>query len=307
MKPKKIVIILFILFSAYELFSQENEYSRSMYVNAIEGLIVRKSPNINSERIGLLPNNTIVEVITEVGNQDYVVIDDIRGKWVYIYVFSLGNGWVFDGYLKNFESYPTVENKYMYINALEGLRVRSFPDINSERINSLPHLSIVRLIKEDENYIVIDDIRGKWVYVKADFYRNEVAGWVFDGYLMDGDKYKEYLKNIDIIQKFQERNDDQKSIIGFWIQNNKCDYFRFYENRTFEWAIEAGDVGARGIWYLKDGNYYLEHKISEGNDGFAFIDKPVVYQIIFFNNNVIMLKNKSQEDHELKVYMKPIW
>jgi hypothetical protein len=76
------------------------------YVNSVEGLRVRNTPNINGERTGLLPHLAQVNVIAE--DTDDVTIDNIKGKWVsiqFITPFNLAygtnplEGWVFNGYL----------------------------------------------------------------------------------------------------------------------------------------------------------------------------------------------------------------
>jgi uncharacterized protein YgiM (DUF1202 family) len=67
-----------------------------MYVYSPEGLRVRNSPSLDSERIGLLDNLTRVKIIKEDTNN--IFIDSINGKWVRILTENI-NGWVFDGYL----------------------------------------------------------------------------------------------------------------------------------------------------------------------------------------------------------------
>jgi hypothetical protein len=67
----------------------------------------------------------------------------------------------------------------MYVNSPEGLRGRKSPDITGEIIAVLNDLTKVKIIKEDDNYINIDEIRGKWVFVSSD----NIEGWVFNGYL----------------------------------------------------------------------------------------------------------------------------
>jgi len=71
-----------------------NEY---YLVNSNEGLRIRKEPEINSEKVGLFENNTVV-YLTE-NSSNIVQIDGINANWVYV---SRDNqkGWVFGGYLK---------------------------------------------------------------------------------------------------------------------------------------------------------------------------------------------------------------
>jgi hypothetical protein len=71
------------------------------------------------------------------------------------------------------------KDEIMYVNSIEGLRIRNLPNINGERIGLLEHYEKVKIIREDNSSIVIDGIEGKWVYVITE--NNE--GWVFNGYL----------------------------------------------------------------------------------------------------------------------------
>jgi hypothetical protein len=70
--------------------------------------------------------------------------------------------------------------KIMFVNSPEGLRVRNIPNLNGERIGLLNDLTEVKISREDENLLIIDDIEGKWVYIITD----DIEGWVFNGYLI---------------------------------------------------------------------------------------------------------------------------
>ena len=67
----------------------------------------------------------------------------------------------------------------MYVNASAGLRIRSTPDLNAERIGVLPHLTEVVVVQEQESAVTIDWIKGKWTLVRY----GGTEGWVFGGYL----------------------------------------------------------------------------------------------------------------------------
>jgi hypothetical protein len=72
-----------------------------------------------------------------------------------------------------------VANKILYVNSIEGLRVRNAPSTSGERIAILDNLTEVLVIREDGNEIIIDGINGKWTLIK---YEN-IEGWVFGGFL----------------------------------------------------------------------------------------------------------------------------
>lgn len=71
-----------------------NEY---YLVDSKEGLRIRREPYQNSEKIGLIKNNTVV-YLSKISSE-IVEIDTIKAQWVFV---SRDNqeGWVFGGYLK---------------------------------------------------------------------------------------------------------------------------------------------------------------------------------------------------------------
>ena len=99
-----VYIFLFLQLSAESLKYYENEKLRNtMYVNSLEGLNVRNSPNLAGKKICGLVNAFPVKII-EIGNE--VEIDGIKDNWVKILIpaFKWENqkpeyGWVFGGYL----------------------------------------------------------------------------------------------------------------------------------------------------------------------------------------------------------------
>jgi hypothetical protein len=88
-------------------------------------------------------------------------------------------------------------NKIMYVNSPEGLRVRASPSINGDRIGLLDHLTEVRIIREDNDIVIIEGIEGKWVFIIS-----PVGGWVFSGFLEDDEQY---------INRLSETNYDDES------------------------------------------------------------------------------------------------
>jgi len=172
----------------------------------------------------------------------------------------------------------------MYVNAIDGLRVRSSPNINSDRIGLLPHLTEVIVIEEDSSYVTIDNIRGKWIYMSTSL--SGLNGWVFNGYLMDRDEYENYINCIDIEQIPQVNSCEQ--LIGDWVsvEYTVCEFYRFYGNGTYEWIRYESDCSETGAWYIYEGKLYLAgiyttHGIIEF--------KNSIYQLNHFNNNILIL------------------
>jgi hypothetical protein len=86
------------------------------YVNSIEGLRVRKAPEINSEIIYLLRHREKVNIL-EIGSK--ANIDKIEGNWVLIETINT-KGWVFNGYLvseENFNIFEDAGKKFEIIKA----------------------------------------------------------------------------------------------------------------------------------------------------------------------------------------------
>jgi hypothetical protein len=101
------------------------------------------------------------------------------------------------------EQEQKILNKVMYVNSLEGLRVRNIPSINGDRIGLLDNLTEVTVVKEDDGFVVIDGIYGKWVNIIA-----PIEGWIFDGFL---ENYEQHMERMD-----QIKNTFEKNIIGKW-------------------------------------------------------------------------------------------
>jgi len=85
------------------------------------------------------------------------------------------------------------QEKIMYVNSQEGLRVRNLPSTSGERIGVIKFLDEVRIIREDNNNININGIDGKWVFIKG----NNIEGWVFNGYLSSSKKLIIWGQNIE--------------------------------------------------------------------------------------------------------------
>ncbi len=109
---------------AYTRISNRNKFT----VVAKNGLLIRESPDVNSNRIGKLPFNTDIEVL-EKTNVLFTFEDEegyttTEGHWVKIAVDNLNTshqyGYIFDGFLTPYEQ-PTIfrgwqNADYIYIN-----------------------------------------------------------------------------------------------------------------------------------------------------------------------------------------------
>jgi flagellar hook assembly protein FlgD len=93
----------------------------------------------------------------------------------------------------NFYIKPIINNwGKKAVNSPEGLNVRKEPELNSERIFTIPNNDIVYILKKDVKNVTIDGKNDRWYFVQY----NEYYGWVFGGYLIETEKneIKEELK-----------------------------------------------------------------------------------------------------------------
>lgn len=108
--------------------------------------------------------------------------------------------------------------KTMYVNAIDGLRVRNSPSSDGERVGLLDYRTEVRITKEDNNTVNIGGVDGKWVYIVF-----PIEGWVFDGFLED---YDSYIKRQAVTNT--ETNIKEK-LIGDWTIIEITPYIEKYE------------------------------------------------------------------------------
>ena len=79
------------------------------------------------------------------------------------------------------EGEQNLVGKTAFVNASAGLRVRSTPSVDGERIGALDYLTELKVVNIGSGNVMIDGVRGRWVKIIAD----NIEGWVFDGYLTE--------------------------------------------------------------------------------------------------------------------------
>jgi hypothetical protein len=94
------------------------------------------------------------------------------------------------------EDPPEVKHTTMNVNSPEGLNVRKEPSINAEKIYLLGDKQEVRIIEVDKSNITIDNINGYWTLIETD----RIKGWVFSGYLAEGNNKYIIQRDQGIIQ-----------------------------------------------------------------------------------------------------------
>ena len=169
----------------------------------------------------------------------------------------------------------------MYVNSEDGLKVRDYPSLKSNRLCGLSHRSPVKVVtigKEE----TIDGITAPWVEILLPRYEwkdfEAEYGWVFGGYLSAKQatfstkgwtdwNFKNYLS------KFH------------WIEDNdKYDrtILCFEEDGEFKLQIEERGAGAFGKWQIDFKNMSVVTKSAfmfAGDDDYTPEDETIVYKI----------------------------
>ena len=149
----------------------------------------------------------------------------------------------------------------MYVDSVEGLRVREKPSIKSNRLCGLQHrlpVKVVAIGKEE----TIDGITAPWVEILIPRYEwkdfEAEYGWVFGGYLSAKRatfstrgwtdwNFKQYLAKCDWVEN---------------IQSYSPEIYDFYENGDFSIKVEGRGLGANGTWMLDFKNRTITTKFA---------------------------------------------
>ena len=138
--------------------------------------------------------------------------------------------------------------KKMYVNSVNGLRVRNFPGEEGERIGVLDHFTEVSVVREEGNTVTIGGASGKWTYVET----NAIQGWVFGGFLSN------------------QMPDDSSFMTGAWdVDIDRYLIYIFRDTGRFIFGIKESGHGQVGTWNLKNNNLtfvYDEDEEGRKND-----------------------------------------
>jgi len=125
----------------------------------------------------------------------------------------------------------------MYVNALNGLRVRDAPE-DGEQIALLKYFTEVSVLEEKETAVTIGDVTGRWSLIEAAVDDAVIKGWVFGGFLTD------------------QMPDDPSFLFGVWYSHNMpFNWYTFRSNNTFNWEVEVhwgGEAPRPATWNLKN-------------------------------------------------------
>lgn len=135
----------------------------------------------------------------------------------------------------------------MYVNSEDGLKVRDYPSLKSNRLCGLPHgilLKVVAIGREE----TIDDITAPWVEILLPRYEwkddNPEYGWVFGGYLSG-----QRPENTQIIRN---ANELKQFILANQIWYSGALYYYFKSDGTYISWVESTGKENRGTWKVLD-------------------------------------------------------
>ena len=150
---------------------------------------VRKNPDINSEILGEIPQNTLVDVLEDMGVWIKIIYNNDIG-----YIKSEYVGTMFQ-----YKKYNSTKEK-----VFTGVNIRTSPSEDSESIATLDAGSDIDVIKEEENGWTQILYNDNIYYIKSDYVGND-------------EEYKEYQDNLDktpysdyLVEKYGFSKDLQK-------------------------------------------------------------------------------------------------
>lgn len=124
-------------------------YKSGEYVIAEkQGVYIRKQPNVSSQKLGAIPNNTKITVTS------------ISGSWGKT-VYNKKTGWVCLDYAK----YSPAKDLGVYkITAREGLNIRNSASSSGKKLGAIPY----------NTKVTVTSVKNGWGYVKY----GKVSGWI---------------------------------------------------------------------------------------------------------------------------------
>jgi len=178
-------------------------------------------------------------------------------------------------------------SQIMYVNNLDGLNLRKYPDNQSEIIKKVCLLDVVVIQAENNN--ILENIEGKWIHIEAlmDYRFVIEAGWVLIDYLMDKEEFNLYINNI--INEVKHENNDEiiQLFYGGWRGYDNRDYFEFRSDEIYQrMPYIAGGSMESGKWYIYNNDLFFDCTTYHEHGGY---DTHAVGQFYFINENSLIL------------------
>lgn len=189
---------------------------------------------------------------------------------IYIFMFLLTS--VFADKSRFYENGKIIDT--MYVNSEEGLRVRDYPSLKSNRLCGLPHrfpIKVVAIGKEE----TIDGITAPWIEILIPRYEwkddNPEYGWVFGGYLEEDRPQFVAPKNSEELKDFLEQ---LVFLIEFEANPESVFAVRMLPDGTYESGALNGARPTEGTWKALGKDSFL--LCETYHEGFVSNDKVTV-------------------------------
>ena len=165
---------------------------------------------------------------------------------------------------------PEPEIKTMYVNALDGLRVRNAPT-DGDVITTLAYSTEITVLEEEENSVTIGGVTGKWALIKTD----SIQGWAFGGFLSE------------------QFPSDTSFLIGTWRDSDDQQTGRqlAFESNRFTSSWLGGGPIVWGTWKL-EANILTLHVQEGGAYERTQMNVEEVYTLTVGNRNNITLRRQ---------------
>lgn len=179
-----------------------------------------------------------------------------------------------------------INGKVMYANSSEGLRIRSNPGLENERIGLLQFTEKVTLLEESEGCENIDGIDGQWFLIS----NGNIQGWVFGGYLSEHFP-DSFFSGSWFHDKVVPAGDRESGTLSIWNFMYGL-FYSFNKNGNVTYGLESTSFGGKGVWSIENDIISIDITLSDDSEEWEdYMSNN--YQIKVVNRNDVILKEIS--------------
>ena len=184
----------------------------------------------------------------------------------------------------NSEYFNNTKIDILYVDSIEGLRIRDTPGLTGNRIGVLYDRMVVKVVEIGDE-TVIDGIKSKWIKIllPIETIKNDknIYGWVFGGYLTD---------KLEPFSTDNWSDDDLKRYLCRfpWITGRA--YRKFESSGAYVMGLLESGAGGSGKYSVSIKNKTIKVRASYGDEDFQSEIKQDVFQIIDIKENALTLR-----------------
>ena len=181
-----------------------------------------------------------------------------------LFIFTILLSSIFADKSRFYENGKVIDT--MYVNSVEGLRIRKQPDLFGEKICVIPHMIQIKVVAIGKE-VTLDGITAPWVEILIPRYEwkddKPEYGWVFGGYLSNSRKLG-WKKELPLEMRLQIRNWGYDSgncelcSIDFCTQGFNSKTFTFFYKIRGDDESESLNVLYTGKWNVKGDTIFFE-------------------------------------------------